>query len=105
MNENDGENLLKRLTEAGHLLEPTSTGIGGFFTNVPKTLAETKPTLRGSWVFMDPNGTAFNYVVQVHWSLDEDGVYEKDHSEFYRLPSGLKGPKEHIDVKLLELGE
>ena len=102
----EGEDLLMRLMAANHLLEPNAVGLGGFgFADVPCTLAETRPTLRGSWVFTDPNGSTTNYVVQVYWTIDEDGLYEKQISNFYRLAPGCNAPKENLDIKLMELGE
>jgi hypothetical protein len=105
MDYNDGKKLLKRLMAAEDLLEPANTGLGGFYASAPRTLVDTKPTLRATWVFEDPHGTPLNYVAQVHWTIDEDGLYEKEHPKFYHLPSGSKARKECLDVKLLELGE
>ncbi|KAJ4296553.1 hypothetical protein N0V90_006598 [Kalmusia sp. IMI 367209] len=108
-NDKDGDELLRRLKGATHLLEPTNPSTG--YGDVPNTLAETLPTLRGSWVFKDPNvsGSSHtlspNYVVQVHWTLDEDGLYEKDKISYYRLDQDCTDPKENMNIKLLELGE
>jgi hypothetical protein len=44
-------------------------------------------------------------VVQVDWTDDEEGLYEKTTTRFYRLEPGAKGPKKHMDINLLELGE
>ncbi|KAL1607781.1 hypothetical protein SLS60_002717 [Paraconiothyrium brasiliense] len=103
-----GEQLLERIVAAEHLLEPTANGTGFGFANKPDALSETRCTLRGTWVFRDPNtsqSTSSDYVVQVHWTVDEDGLYEKEYVKFYRLGLGDTGPKENIDIKLLELGE
>ena len=92
---------------ANHLIEPIAAGSGGFgfATMPPHTLAETKPTLRGTWVFRDPNGTASSYVAQVYWTTDEDGLYEKEQFKFLRLAPECDAPKQNLDIKLLELGE
>ena len=44
-------------------------------------------------------------VVQIDWTDDEEGLYEKTSSRFYRLEQGAKVPKKHMDINLLELGE
>lgn len=102
----EGQELLARLVAANHLLEPVATGLGGFgFVDTPSTLFETKPILRGSWVFKDPNGSLSNYVAQVYWTIDEAGLYEKEITNFYRLAPESVAPKENLDIKLMELGE
>ncbi|KAF1915204.1 hypothetical protein BDU57DRAFT_265645 [Ampelomyces quisqualis] len=45
------------------------------------------------------------YVVQIDWTDDEEGEYEKGAPRYYRLETGEKGLQEHMDVNLLELGE
>jgi hypothetical protein len=45
------------------------------------------------------------FVVQVDWTDDEEGRYEKGTPRFYRLEPGKGGPKKNMDVNLLELGE
>lgn len=45
------------------------------------------------------------YVVQIDWTDDEDGEYEKGAPMYYKLEAGEKGLKEHMDINLLELGE
>ncbi|KAF2447626.1 hypothetical protein P171DRAFT_482353 [Karstenula rhodostoma CBS 690.94] len=104
-----GEELLERLFDADHLLEPATPGTSFGWANKPATLSETQwfPTLRGTWIFKDPNSpqsTSCPYVVQVHWTMDEDGLYEKEYIKFYRLDPGSYAPKENLDIKLLELG-
>jgi hypothetical protein len=45
------------------------------------------------------------FVVQVEWTDDEEGNYEKGTPRFYKLDAGKNGPKKNMDVNLLELGE
>ena len=91
--------------------------------------------LRGTWVFRDPTTAIASphiairrsgrpalmrqnpsndekspppislIVVQVDWAEDEDGMYEKIARRFYKLENGKPGPKQNMDIKLLELGE
>lgn len=103
-----GEELLARLMVADHLLEPTIANNSFGIASKPGALSETKCTLRGTWVFKDPHklsALSSDYVVQVHWTVDEDGMYEKEYIKFYRLDPGRIAPKEKVDIKLLELGE
>jgi hypothetical protein len=44
-------------------------------------------------------------VVQVEWTEDEEGEYEKMSPRFYRLKQGKTGSITHMDIKLLELGD
>jgi hypothetical protein len=44
-------------------------------------------------------------VVQIDWTEDEDGMYEKMSPVFYRLKPGNAAPIERMDINLLELGE
>jgi hypothetical protein len=44
-------------------------------------------------------------VVQVDWTDDEEGKYEKLAKRFYRLEHGKSGPGKNMDINLLELGE
>jgi hypothetical protein len=44
-------------------------------------------------------------VVEVEWTEDEDGIYEKMSPKFYKLKPGQTRLKEHMDINLLELGE
>lgn len=128
------------MMNAEHLLEPVKAS-GGFFGAAPTSLKDTKPTLRGTWVFEDPNsytienptfktairnpGRPINpsitstsskvkdaevspsnlIVVELEWTEDEDGAYEKMSPKFYKLKPGQPRPKEHMDINLLELGE
>jgi len=67
-----------------------------------------RPTpLRQSSVVNDnaPPPPANIYVVQVDWTDDEEGLYEKGTPVFYKLEPGLSGPRKNMDVNLLELGE
>ena len=43
-------------------------------------------------------------VVQIDWTEDEEGVYEKMPPRFYKLKSGRMNPSNRMDIKLLELG-
>jgi hypothetical protein len=45
------------------------------------------------------------FVVQVDWTDDEDGLYEKTDTRFYKLEPGKMAPKMNMDINLLELGE
>lgn len=119
---------------ADHLLEPVKAS-GGYFGFTPETLKEARPTFRGTWVVKDPNSrimekkpavrnpgrpapreasTSNNppkpapvslMVVQIDWTEDEEGIYEKMPPRFYRLKPGYPAPKENMRINLLELGE
>ncbi|KAF2691292.1 hypothetical protein K458DRAFT_287346 [Lentithecium fluviatile CBS 122367] len=119
MNNDDGMCLLDKLITADHFLEPVKSA--GFFGHTPSTLAETSPLFRGTWVFRDPNAPRFVQpqsstshagppppslvVVQIDWTDDEGGQHEKMEPRFFQLKPGHGGPKENMDIKLLELGE
>jgi hypothetical protein len=120
MYDDEGDELLDRFIAAEHLLEPTRSA--DYFGHTPDTLEEVRPIFRGTWVFTDPNArhparSQGSYtdaktapqpglmVVRIDWTDDEDGLYEKGMPEFYRLQPGQPGPKEHMDLKLLELVE
>lgn len=45
------------------------------------------------------------FVVQVDWTDDENGKYEKTGTRFYKLKPGKKAPKVNMDINLLELVE
>jgi hypothetical protein len=45
------------------------------------------------------------FVVQVDWEEDEEGQYEKGIPRYYKLEAGKQGPRMHMDINLLELGE
>lgn len=45
------------------------------------------------------------YVIQVDWTDDEEGKYEKGVPRFYKLKPGKSGPTKNMDVNMLELGE
>jgi hypothetical protein len=103
---------------------------GGYFGCVPASLSDTRPTLRGTWVFRDPNSAfprqsgrsvphsntshdkddvaiplAASFIVQVDWTEDEEGQYEKGPPRFYKLEAGKGSPKRNMNVNMLELGE
>ncbi|KAI4616063.1 hypothetical protein J4E83_006733 [Alternaria metachromatica] len=44
-------------------------------------------------------------VVQVDWTDDEEGLYEKTTTRYYKIDQGRKTPKKNMDINLLELGE
>jgi hypothetical protein len=117
---------------AKDFLEPTKSA--GYFGHTPASLQDTRPTFRGTWVFQDPNSPVSQprapsrhagrpaplkaskneditppstslFVIQVDWTDDEEGLYEKGTPRFYKLEAGKHGPKKHMDINLLELGE
>ncbi|KAF2472162.1 uncharacterized protein BDR25DRAFT_313338 [Lindgomyces ingoldianus] len=108
-----GERLLARLMAAGDILVPAK--IGG-----PSKLSETRPTFQGTWMLQDPNSTRpvhpnardqrtasqpKTIVVQIDWTEDEEGMFEKMPLRFYHVKEGKIAPKEHLDINLMELGE
>lgn len=117
---------------AKKLLEPTKSA--AYFGYTPASLPDTRPTFRGTWVFKDPNASVDHprasfrhagrpaplsghtkevvlppattlYVVQIDWTDDEEGQYEKGTPRYYKLEAGKNGPKKNMDINLLELGE
>lgn len=44
-------------------------------------------------------------VVQVDWTEDGDGSYDKTGTRFFKLEPGKPGAKANMDLNLLELGE
>ncbi|KAH7414266.1 hypothetical protein DE146DRAFT_29117 [Phaeosphaeria sp. MPI-PUGE-AT-0046c] len=52
-NDDVGYRILRRFMSRDDVFEPTRSG--GYFGFLPKTLTETRPTFRGTWVFRDPN--------------------------------------------------
>ena len=118
--DDEGDELLDRLVEAEDLLEPTRSA--DYYGHTPDKLEDIRPIFRGTWVFIDPNARQPAQsqgkpgsnnttpqpplmVVRIDWTDDEDGLYEKGNPEYYRLQPGLSGPKEHMNLKLLELIE
>lgn len=124
-----GQQMLTSLCSSDKLLEPTkSSSYSGYR---PDTLEKTRPMFRGMWIFRDPNTSSVDLprerirhserpatsgqtpvtappkyiLVQVDWTDDNEGSYEKDTPRFYELETGAVGPKQHMDIKLLELGE
>jgi hypothetical protein len=116
------------------LLEPTKSA--AYYGYIPESLEKTRPTLRGTWVFHDPDRAVSQplpaprhsgrpapmshkstakenvaptpeclYVIQVDWTDDEEGQYEKGVPRFYKLKPGKFGPTRNMDVNMLELGE
>lgn len=103
-----GTQLYHRLVAAENLLYPIKSA--GYWGTVPVSLANTQPTLRGTWVFRDPNSTQGQpqsslIVVQIDWTDDGEGSYDKTNTKFYRPEPGRVGAKVNMDVNLLELGE
>ena len=45
------------------------------------------------------------FIVQVDWTDDEEGLYEKTSTKFYKLEPGKAAPKINMDINLMELGE
>ncbi|KAG9186830.1 hypothetical protein G6011_09938 [Alternaria panax] len=134
-----GSQILESFYTADEFLQPTKSS--DYFGHMPKSLRETRPMFRGTWVFADPStatarppqATAtrhsgrpnpFNQasvstasstpapavqssliVVQVDWTDDEEGLYEKNTTRFYKTEQGRLGPTKSMDINLLELGE
>jgi hypothetical protein len=96
----DGQALLSRLTTEDEFLEPIKAA--GFYGHAPTSLTEIRPVFRGTWIFQAQPACM---VVQIDWSEDEDGLYEKGEIRYFRLKPDKSGPVEHLDMKLLELGE
>jgi len=109
-----GPQVLRALMSADYLLEPIKSA--GYYGRMPYSIKETQPVFRSTWVFSDPSAvggrpSASNtaqvplVVVQVDWTDDEDGLYEKGVPRYYRPDQGMNGPKVNMDINLLELGE
>ncbi|RMZ69122.1 dna polymerase v family and armadillo-type fold domain-containing [Pyrenophora seminiperda CCB06] len=109
-----GSQILRELMSADHLLEPTKSA--GHFGRMPGSLKATRPVLRGTWVFADPSlvggrsstsnaAQAPRVILQVDWTEDEEGFYEKGIPRYYRTDQGIPGPRVNMDINLLELGE
>ena len=107
-----GMQLYDHLITADDLLEPTKAGDGWGTTST--RLEDTIPSLRGTWIFRDPNDVQIqprqaparsHFVVQIDWSDDGEGSFEKTGTRFYKLAVGKNGPKMNMDFNLLELGE
>ncbi|KAF2267033.1 hypothetical protein CC78DRAFT_566447 [Lojkania enalia] len=118
-----GQKLLGRMMATPDVLAPVKIG-EGMYGFTPSTLEETRPVYHSTWVLHDPNAPMSKrnrgrlahqgidqvmnlslVVVQVEWTEDEEGVYEKMPARFYKLKHGTAAPVEHLDVKLFELGE
>lgn len=121
-----GSQLYQRLIAANEILEPTKSA--GYWGTMPTSLKDTRPCLRGTWVFKDPNVMKLNlgrprpvqqplqttaatsdpsslFVVQIDWTDDGEDSYDKTETRFYKLDPGRNGPRAHMDINLLELGE
>lgn len=105
----------------------------GYWGTMPVSLEKARPSLRGSWIFRDPNSTqkqplpparnvgrpapmqqaptetvntpASLIIIQIDWTDDGEGSYDKTETSFYRLEPGKFGAKVNIELNLLELGE
>lgn len=106
-----GVKLYDHLITADDLLEPIKAGDWG---TTSSSLEDTIPSLRGTWVFRDPNDVQVQsrpalarsqLVVQIDWTDDGKGSFEKTGTRFYKLAAGRDGPKVNMDLNLLELGE
>jgi len=97
------------------------------------SLRDTRPSLRGTWVFKDPNAKmqffpptrngmrptpvqqtpstttggvqSSLFVVQIDWTDDGEDSYDKTETRFFKLDQGRTGPRLNMDINLLELGE
>ncbi|KAF1956384.1 hypothetical protein CC80DRAFT_593832 [Byssothecium circinans] len=133
MDDFHGKALLDRLIAADQFLKPVKSA--GWFGYTPRTLSDVRPIFRGTWIFRDPNAprwvepvvdarnagrptprepenqgpklspNASLMAVQIEWTEDEDGLYEKMEPRYFQLKPGETTPKEHLDIKLLELGD
>jgi hypothetical protein len=130
-----GQLLLTRIMKADHILEPAKTSLGnsGFTPPTLKDtrpvlrgtwvlhdpnspVAQKKKVPVRNPGRPTPNDTrsasvapnappCHMIVVQIDWTEDEDGMYEKMPPVFYRLKPGNAAPIERMDINLLELGE
>ncbi|KAF2631906.1 hypothetical protein BU25DRAFT_454288 [Macroventuria anomochaeta] len=127
-----GTQLYHRLVKSNDFLEPIKSA--GYWGTIPGSLEKTRPTLRGTWIFRDPNNAQKQalpptrnvgrpapmqqtpspaaistpstlIVVQIDWTDDGEGSYDKTATKYYRLEPGKCGAKVNMDVNLLELGE
>ncbi|EFQ89709.1 hypothetical protein CFE70_002210 [Pyrenophora teres f. teres 0-1] len=109
-----GSQILRALMSAEHFLEPTKSA--GYYGRMPCSLKLTQPVFRNTWVFRDPSVAGGRpstsnttqtplVIVQVDWTDDEEGLYEKGAARYYRPEQGTNGPKVNMDINLLELGE
>ncbi|ORY13515.1 hypothetical protein BCR34DRAFT_480841 [Clohesyomyces aquaticus] len=96
-----GGKLLHELMAAHDVLEPARPGGPYGFGLAPSSLPETRPTLQGTWVLQDPNNRQVNVVVQINWTEDEEGAYEKMPIMYFRIKDR---PSENLDINLMELG-
>jgi hypothetical protein len=46
-----------------------------------------------------------HYVVQIDWTEDEDGMYERGAPRYYKLKEGSLSPEEKLDINMLELAD
>lgn len=107
-----GVQLYDHLITADNLLEPIKAG--NYWGTASSSLEDTIPSLRGTWMFRDPNDVQIQprqsparglLVVQVDWTDDGEGSFDKTGTKFYKLAAGNKDPKMNMDFNLLELGE
>ncbi|OSS49695.1 hypothetical protein B5807_06148 [Epicoccum nigrum] len=107
-----GMQVYDHLIAADDLLEPTKAG--DYWGTKSSSLEDTIPSLRGIWIFRDPNDVqaqprllpaCSRLVVQIDWTDDGKGSFEKTGTRFYKLDAGKGGPRINMDLNLLELGE
>ncbi|KAF9696079.1 hypothetical protein EKO04_006091 [Ascochyta lentis] len=127
-----GTKLYHRLIAADEFLQPVKSA--GYWGTMSTSLSKTYPLLRGTWIFHDPSSsqrqpqplarnvgrptpmlhtlptTAIStmdslIIVQVDWTDDGEGSYDKTETRFYRLEAGKGGAKVNMDINLLELGQ
>ncbi|KAF2202745.1 hypothetical protein GQ43DRAFT_413115 [Delitschia confertaspora ATCC 74209] len=102
--------LLGRLMNANHLLEPiASTGGGWSVGFTASSLQDVRPTLRGTWFLQEvgKRHTRQDIVVQIRWTevQDNEGMYEKHAPQFFKLMPDQELPKDYLDINLVELVE
>lgn len=106
--------LLERLRKADWFLEPVGSKTGGFSGGLPAaSLKEVEPTLHASLKVQEIGIRESNsiHVIEFTWTKDEDGIYEKMVPKFFKFQPQAKEtesqpplrPKQHLDVKLVEL--
>ncbi|PVI02040.1 hypothetical protein DM02DRAFT_590162 [Periconia macrospinosa] len=100
MNDKEGRDLLTRMMDADKYLE--QTGSTGFF-GYTSSLTTIQPLLRATFMLKDEHGKV--NLVQIDWTDDEDGAYEKMEPRYFQLKPDTSVPKENMDIKLIELNE
>ncbi|KAF2189739.1 hypothetical protein K469DRAFT_658880 [Zopfia rhizophila CBS 207.26] len=100
-------NLLDRLMAAEHLLEPVGSSGSSASMFAPGKLQNVRPIFRGTWLLEDLNSpnVAQAIVIQIDWTEDEEGYYEKMAPQFFKLRQEKVLPEDHLDINLMELGD